>query len=128
MSRHGETITFCTTSLGRNHFLQGPTGLFGGDPSWGIGTYAPVSEHYHDSPAYRATVATDDSNYQRAATSCWYAMGQGVVRSLTVDATTGVARLTMAWSIADGLWTSVRVPGTGPPRLRVGAADRAHSA
>lgn len=108
MSTRGETITFCVTSLGRNCFLQVPTGLFGGDLTGGIGSYDPASETYRNSATYRSTVTVMDGVYQRAPASCWYCMGAGLVRAI---AGTGDYTLALAWTITDGLWNSVRVPG-----------------
>jgi hypothetical protein len=106
----GETISFCATSLGRNCFLQVATGLFGGDPSWGIGTYVPTSEYYRNSSSYRATVASGDGTYQRAPVACWYAMGKATLNSITRPSS-GHTVLRLTWTVPTGLWTSVRVPG-----------------
>lgn len=72
-------------------------GLFGGDPSWGIGTYVPVSASYRNSASYRSTVATADGTYQRAPVSCWYAMGEATVNSIRPNAD-GSTTLRMAWN------------------------------
>ena len=107
----GETIAFCVSSLGRNCYLQVPTGLFGGDITWGIGAYDPVTEVYRNSTAYRNTVTVMDAMYQRAPIACWYSMGRGIVRSLLRDAGTSEYVMELAWTITDGLWNTVRVPG-----------------
>ena len=82
--------------------------LFGGDPSWGIGTYMPVSEYYRNSVSYRATVATTEGTYQRAPASCWYAMGNAVVNKMLTAPSAVTVYLT--WTISSGLWNTVRVP------------------
>ena len=105
MSTCGETISFCATSVGRNTFLQISTGVFGGDPSWGIGTYTPVNENYRNSPSYRSTVATSDEAYQRAPSSCWYTMGTATVNSVQLG------RVRLLWTISNALWNNVRNPG-----------------
>lgn len=43
--------------------------------------------------------------FQRAPMSCWYAMGQAVVRAVQG------AAVKLAWSLADGVWNTARVPG-----------------
>ena len=106
----GETVSFCTTSLGRNHFLQVATGLFGGDPSWGIGTYTPMSEYYRNSTSYRATVATADGTNQRAPVACWYAMGRATLNGVA-NANMTERLLRFTWRVSTGLWTTLRVPG-----------------
>ena len=108
--RRGESISFCVTSLGRNPFLQVATGLFGGDPSWGIGSYTPDNDDYRHSMSFRTTVVTEDGMYQRAPVACWYAMSSGTVIAVT---TTVPNRWTMrlGWSVSDGLWNTIRVPG-----------------
>ena len=61
-----ESVVCVATSLGRNCFLQAPTGLFGGDLSWGINTYRSSSVAYDTSPAYR----TQAPGKIRAAAKC----------------------------------------------------------
>ena len=90
--------------------MQIPTGLFGGDPAWGTGTYSTISTNYRDCPSYRATVVTPDGMFQRAPVSCWYSMGSGKVKSL--DVTRNEMRLT--WSISNGLWNTIRIPSMLP--------------
>ena len=48
-------VNFCLSSVGRNRFLQPPTGLFGGD-DWGLGTYKATDDHYNRSEAYLRTI------------------------------------------------------------------------
>ena len=79
--------------------------MFGGDTSWGIGTYTPVSENYRNSSSYRATVATADGTYQRAPNSCWYAMGTALVTNVEAS------RITVTWSMTQGLWNTARLAG-----------------
>ena len=108
-STRGESISFCATSIGRNSFIQVATGLFGGDPSWGVGAYMPTSASYRDSLSYRSTVATADGAYQRAPTACWYAMGNATITSLKTTAKGTELRL--SWKVAPALWNNVRIPG-----------------
>ena len=109
MSTRGESISFCATSIGRNSFIQVATGLFGGDPSWGVGAYMPTSASYRDSLSYRSTVATADGAFQRAPTACWYAMGNATITSLKTTAKGTELRL--SWNVAPALWNNVRIPG-----------------
>ena len=109
MSACGETINFYATSLGRNNFLHVATGVFGGDPSWGIGTYQPMSDQYRNSAQYRNTVATELGMYQRAPVSCWYTMGNAEV--ITHEAVGSQIHLQATWTISSGLWNTVRIPG-----------------
>jgi hypothetical protein len=107
----GESIVFCTASMGRNTYLQPATGLFGGD-FLSIGTYRTQNAEYEGSIAYRATVASADAMYRRAPLSCWYAMGSAVVRSITAGSVPADPHtLRLAWNLTDGLWSSARIPG-----------------
>jgi hypothetical protein len=63
-----------------------------------MGTYAITNEDYRNSMAYRNTVVTADTMYQRAPVACWYTMGVGVVRAVdSADAWT----MSVRWNPSD---------------------------
>lgn len=111
----GETVSFYATSLGRNRFLQPPTGLFGGEPT----TYAPADPHYRNSAAYVDTVTTGGRTLHRGPTACWYVIAEGTIGDM-VDANKNAAGcdccrkpayvLHMPWKLSRNLWNSVRTP------------------
>lgn len=111
----GETINFYISSVGRNRFLQVPTGVFGGDLTWGIGTYEAADLRYRLSDNYASTVTADDGASQRTPVAAWYAMGTATVRDVVLS--TFVRRSTpsgtvvqLQWNISEAVFASARSP------------------
>ena len=106
-----DSINFCVASVNRNRFLQGPTGLFGGDDA-ALSTYSPADPHYRQSDAYSRAVSvwrpqTNVPLYAREPLPCWYGAGVLTLR----EAPTAAGVLRAPWTVPDGLWTTLRVPG-----------------
>ena len=106
MSTCGEFINFSIQSIGRNRFLQKPTGLFGGDANFGGNSYQSWSDHYRSSVGYSTIMVTEDSvRGMKCPLACWFAMGSCELGNFIDDIT-----LTVNWFFSDTLFENIKTP------------------